>query len=425
MDGITTSGFDALESRSPEQREARLLAAVAAQIEHAKSKAPGVAALLRHVAAADIRTRDDLARLPVLRKSELRALQQRDPPFGGLVATPLRDLARVYCSPGPIYMPEGRGVDWWRSARALFAAGFRAGDLVANTFNHHMTPGAAFMESGARHLGCVVLPTGIGQPEVQAELLSCLGATGYVGTPSFLKQVLARADAAGHRLPTSSKALVTGEYLQDSLRLWITARGVQLSQCYSAAEIGLIAYEERLPDGRLGPGMVVDESLLVEIVRPGTGDPVPLGEVGEVVVTTLNPDYPLIRFATGDLSSLLPPCSESRRTNMRISGWLGRADQSSKVRGVFVHPWQVTMIAERHEQVRKARLVVSSAPDGTDELTLICAASERNPMLEEALQATARSVIKLRAAVRLVEPDAIANDGTLIEDSRGWDTTKA
>ena len=413
------AAFDALETRSPKQREADAMAALVRQLAHAKAHTRWFADALRDVEPNEIRTRADLARLPLLRKGDLTELQQRDPPFGGLVATPTAELARLYCSPGPIHVPEGRTGDWWRAARALHAAGFRRGDLVANTFNHHFTPAAGMMESGGRALACVMLPTGVGQPEAQAAFFARVRAAGFVGTPSFLKQVVEHAEASGLELASLRKALVTGEYLPESLRNWALARGIEVSQCYAVAEIGLIAYEERGAGGTVAPGMVLDESILVEIVRPGTGEPMPPGEVGELVVTTFNTDYPLIRFATGDLFALQPPGERGHRTNERIGNWRGRADQSTKVRGVFVHPAQVAEIMRRHAEVRRAQFKVGT-DEGGDDLRLACEVAAPSAQLSQALVATVRALTKLRCSVELVAPGTLPNDGIVIDDTRKY-----
>jgi len=328
--------YDALETRDPEERERALFAALPAHLAHAKKNAPGWERILAGVDAAAVESRAALAKLPVTRKSDLIALQKAERPLGGLNALPIGKLGKLFVSPGPIYDPEGRGSDWWRLARALFAAGFRAGDLAVNAFSHHFTPAGSMLESGALALGCTVAPTGVGQTEMQVATISDLRANAYIGTPSFLKLIVEKADELKVDITSLKKAAVGAEYLPPALRAAMGERGIHVTQSYASADLGLIAYES---DAR--EGMILDEALILEIVRPGTGDPVPEGEVGEVVVTSFNADYPLIRFGTGDLSAVLPGISPCGRTNIRIRGWMGRADQTTKVRGMFVQPSQI------------------------------------------------------------------------------------
>src|SRR5881396_2912409 len=355
--------YDSLETRDPEERERLLMAALPGQVAHAKRKAPGWARILADVDPADVTSRAALAKLPVTRKSDLAGLQRAERPFGGLNAT-LAQLGKVFVSPGPIYEPAGRGRDWWRTARALFAAGFRPGDLAINTFAYHFTPAGSMLESGALALGCTVVPTGTGQTEMQAATLADLQASAYIGTPSFLKLIVEKADELKADIRSLKKAAVGAEYLPPALRAAMTERGIRVLQSYASADLGLIAYESEALEG-----MILDEGLILEIVRPGTGDTVSNGEVGEVVVTTFNPDYPLVRFGTGDLSAVLPGPCPTGRTNTRIKGWLGRADQTAKVRGMFVHPAQVAEIVRRHPEVTRARLVVSGEM-ANDRMTL-------------------------------------------------------
>jgi len=406
--------FDALETRSAEERERDLMARLPQQIAYAKSKSPYFAGVLADVDAARINSRAALASLPVLRKHELIELQKAQRPFGGLVARPYGELARVFSSPGPIYEPEGRCADYWRTARALYAAGFRAGDLVHNSFSYHMTPGAWILEGGALALGCSVFPGGVGQTEQQVAAMADLAPNGYVGTPSFLRILLEKADEMNVRLPSLIKALVSGEAFLPPVRDALRARGIEGYQAYATADLGVIAYETAAREG-----LVVDEGVIVEIVRPGSGDPVAVGEVGEVVVTTFNADYPLIRFGTGDLSAVLPGCSPCGRTNVRIRGWLGRADQTTKVKGMFVHPEQVDAIVKRHAGLTKARLVVTN-DNAIDSMTLHCEAND-DPTLASAITETLRDVTKLRGEVRLVPPGSLPNDGKVIEDARKFD----
>lgn len=405
--------FDALETRSAEEREADLMARLPAQIAHAKTTAY-FARSLAGVDAAAVNSRAALARLPVIRKHELIELQKAQRPFGGLVASTYGRLGRVFSSPGPIYEPEGRSADWWRTARALFAAGFRAGDLVHNSFSYHMTPGAWILEAGAHALGCTVFPGGVGQTEQQVQAMADLAPNGYVGTPSFLRILVEKADELGIKLPSLTKALVSGEAFLPPVRDALRARGIEGFQAYATADLGVIAYETPARQG-----LVVDEGVILEIVRPGTGDPVAEGEVGEVVVTTFNQDYPLVRFGTGDLSAVLPGASPCGRTNVRIKGWMGRADQTTKVKGMFVHPEQVAEVVKRHPEVAKARLVVTN-PDANDAMTLHCEASG-DEALVRAIADSVRDCTKLRGEVKLVAPGSLPNDGKVIEDARKYD----
>ncbi len=408
------SHFDTLETRSPAERESALAARLPQQITHAKVATAHFAESLKDIDPATITSRAALARLPVLRKHDLIALQQKQRPFGGLAATPWGKLGRVFSSPGPIYEPEGRSADYWRTARALYAAGFRAGDLVHNSFSYHMTPGAWILEAGAQALGCTVFPAGVGQTEQQVEAMRDLQPQGYVGTPSFLRILLEKADEMGIKLPSLTKALVSGEAFLPPVRDALLARGVTGYQAYATADLGVIAYETPAREG-----LVVDEGVIVEIVRPGTGEPVPDGEVGEVVVTTFNTDYPLIRFGTGDLSAVLAGPSPCGRSNMRIKGWMGRADQTTKVKGMFVHPEQVAAVVKRHPEVAKARLVVTN-PDSSDLMSLHCEAAASDA-LAKAVADSVRDVTKLRAEVKLVAVGSLPNDGKVISDERKYD----
>ena len=412
---ITSAHFDTLETRDPEQREREQLARVPRQIAHAKKNAPGFATLLADVDPAAIVSRETLARIPVTRKSELLQLQQSARPFGGLAATRWGAARRVFASPGPIFEPEGAAPDYWRLARALFAAGFRPGDLVHNCFAYHFTPAGSMLETGAHALGCSVFPGGTGQTEQQVQALAELKADGYVGTPSFLKIILDKADELGVKLPSLVKALVSAEAFPPSLRDAFAARGIHGYQAYASADLGCIAYETPAREG-----LVVDEGVLVEIVRPGTGDPVAPGDVGEIVVTTLyTTDYPLIRFGTGDLSAVLPGVSPCGRSNMRIKGWLGRADQRTKVKGMFVDPSQVAAIVRRHPEVTRARLVVDN-PEGTDRMTLHVEVPDNASSRTEASVESIRDVTKLRGDVAFHAPGTLANDGKVIDDERKY-----
>jgi len=408
--------FDRLECRDPELREREQLLALRVQLAHAKANAPAFAQRLAQVDAASIDSRRALAELPVTRKSELTELQKSAKPFGGLAATRWGMARRVFQSPGPLYEPEGPRPDYWRLARALFAAGFRAGDLVHNCFSYHLTPAGSMVECGAHALGCTVFPGGTGQTELQVLAMSDLGASGYVGTPSFFKIILDKADEQGMALPTVTKALVSGEAFPPSLRDAWRGRGIAAYQAYASADLGCIAYESEAREG-----LIVDEGVLVEIVRPGTGDPVPAGDVGEVVVTTLfNTDYPLVRFGTGDLSALMPGTSPCGRTNMRIKGWMGRADQTTKVKGMFVHPTQVAAIVKRHPEVNKARLVVDN-PDGNDRMTLVVEVEGNASSHAAAIVASIREITKLRGDVAFRAPGELPNDGKVIDDLRKYE----
>ena len=413
-----TAHLDALETRPVAQREQEQLHALSRQIAHAQQHTTAFRRILQGVDAPSVRTLADLARLPVTRKHELLELQQAARPadsFGGfsaLVRGP--KLARIFASPGPIYEPDGVRPDYWRSARALRAAGFKAGELVHNSFSYHMTPGAFIMESGAIALGCTVFPAGTGQTEQQLAAMADLRPDGYAGTPSFLRILVEKAQETGADISNLKKALVSGEAFPPSLRDWLGERGINAYQCYATADLGLVAYETSARQG-----MVVDEGVIIEIVRPGTGDPVSEGEVGELVVTTLNPDYPLIRFGTGDLTAILPGTCPTGRTNVRIKGWMGRADQTTKVRGMFVHPGQVDQVAKRFPEVVKARLVVSGEM-ANDQMALRVEVREQPAGLAQRLADAVRDVTKLRADVELVSPGALPNDGKVIEDARTY-----
>jgi len=412
--------FDALETRDPELREREQVGQLARQIAHAKSNAPAFARLLAAIDPAAITTRGALAKVPVTRKSDLLEIQKAARPFGGFAATHWRNgiegPARVFGSPGPIYEPEGRRPDYWRIARALFAAGFRKGDLVHNCFAYHFTPAGSMFETGAHALGCTVFPGGIGQTELQVQAIADLEPDGYVGTPSFLRIIVEKADEMGVKITSLAKALVSAEPFPASLRDALLARGIAGYQVYGSADLGNIAYETEARSG-----LVVDEGVLVEIVRPGTGDPVAPGEVGEVVVTTLtNADYPLIRFGTGDLSAVLPGASPCGRTNLRIKGWMGRADQTTKVKGLFVHPAQVAAVVARHPEIGRARLVVDTA-EGGDRMTLHVEIAPNRSSSAEAIVASIRDVTKLRGEVAFHAPGELANDGKVIDDVRKFD----
>jgi phenylacetate-coenzyme A ligase PaaK-like adenylate-forming protein len=403
--------YDPLEIRVPVLRESEEFANLPKIVAHAM-QAPGWAKHLAGIDPKSVNSRAALAKLPILRKSDIAALQKENPPFGGLNVTAPGKVRRLLMSPGPVFEPEGKGKDWWGSARALYAAGFRAGDIVHNSFAYHLTPGGFILEAGAHALGCAVIPGGVGNTEQQLEAIAHYKPAGYVGTPDFLKILLDTAEKTGKDASSIERALVSGAALPASLRDELGRRGVAVLQCYATAELGVIAYES---DAR--EGMIVNETVIVEIVRPGTGDPVPEGEVGEVVVTSFNPDYPMIRLGTGDLSALLPGLSPCGRTNIRIKGWMGRADQTAKVKGMFVHPRQVAEVAARHPELKRLRLVVGRAGE-QDTMTLMAECDARQASLEAAVAATLQSVTKLKGNVKLVAPGELPNDGKVIADER-------
>lgn len=403
--------YDSLEMRDPDDREReffeRLPALVAAAL-----RVPGWATQLAGIDPSAVTSRAQLARLPLLRKSELVTRQQEIPPFGGFNVTAPARLRRLLMSPGPIFEPEGKAKDFWGATRALFAAGFRSGDIVHNSFSYHLTPGGFIMESGAHALGCAIIPAGTGNTDQQVAAIAHFKPSGYLGTPDFLKILLDAAAKSGKDASSLRRALVSGAALPISLRQELAARGVEVCQCYATADLGVIAYESEAREG-----MIVNETLLVEIVRPGTGDPVAAGEVGEVVVTAFNPDYPMIRLATGDLSAVLPGRSPCGRTNMRLAGWMGRADQTTKIKGMFVHPTEVAQIGRRHPELGRLRLVVTRAGE-QDVMTLMAECAAPTASLQEAVVATLRAVTKLGGEVKLVSPGSLPNDGKVIADER-------
>jgi phenylacetate-CoA ligase len=421
-DAFVSDFFDSLEARSPQTREAALMAALPSQVAHAQARSTAFASILQGVEATSVRDRAALARLPVTRKHELLERQQQaraqvaSNVFGGFSTMGFgAAMPRVFASPGPIYEPEGVSRDYWRMARAIFAAGFRTGELIHNCFSYHFVPAGSMMETGAHALGCTVFAGGTGQTEQQVQAMAELRPAGYIGTPSFLRIILEKAADMGVQLPSVKKAMMGGEAFPPSLRDWFTAHGVDAYQCYATADLGLIAYETAAREG-----LVLDEGVIVEIVRPGTGDPVPEGEVGELVVTSLNPDYPLIRFGTGDLSAVLSGTCPTGRTNTRIKGWMGRADQTTKIRGMFVHPGQVDTIAKRFPEITKARLVVTGEM-ANDAMTLKVETACSGPdALAVKIGEAIRDVTKLRGDVELVVPGSLPNDGKVIEDARSY-----
>jgi phenylacetate-coenzyme A ligase PaaK-like adenylate-forming protein len=403
--------YDSLETRDPAERERAHFAALPQIVARAMS-APGWGKHLAGVDAQSVTSRAALAKLPVLHKSDIATLQKQFPPFGGLNATPPGKVKRLLMSPGPIFEPEGEGRDWWGAARALYAAGFRVGDIVHNSFAYHLTPGGFILESGALALGCAVIPGGVGNTEQQLEAIVHYKPSGYTGTPDFLKILLDTAAKTGKDVSSIKRAQVGGAALPASLREEMGKRGVAVLQNYATAELGIIAYESEAREG-----MIVNETVIVEIVRPGTGDPVAEGEVGEVVVTSFNPDYPMIRLGTGDLSAIMPGISPCGRTNARIKGWMGRADQTAKVKGMFVHPKQVAEVGARHPELKRLRLVVGREAE-QDSMTLMAECAGSDASLEAAVAATLQSVTKLKGTVKLVAPGTLPNDGKVIADER-------
>jgi len=411
---VSGEHFDSLETRDPAAREREMLARLPAQVAYARQASEHFSKALAHVDPASVGTRAALAKLPVTRKSALMEMQRSALPFGGLNATPASGLARIFVSPGPIYDPEGRRPDFWRAARGLFAAGFRPGDVVLNCYSYHLTPAGSMFETGLHRIGCAVIPGGVGQTEMQARVIADLRPVGYVGTPSFLKLILEKCDELGVDSSSIRRACVSGEAFLPPVREYVKARGIDAYQAYGTADLGVIAYETPAREG-----LVVDEEVILEIVRPGTGDPVAAGEVGEVVVTPFNEDYPLVRFATGDLSAVLPGPSPCGRTNTRIKGWMGRADQTTEARGLFVHPEQVASVVARHG-LGRARLVVDN--DGGNDTLVLRVERDGAADLElmQAVEATLRDVTKLRGEVHFVATGSLPNDGKVIEDVRKY-----
>ena len=407
--------YDELETRDPQLRHQQQMVQLTQQIAFAKSNTSAYAKLLEGVDPQQFDSLEALSQLPVTRKSELLDAQAENKPFGGFAINDVSQLSKVFSSPGPIYEPEAACKDYWRIARAMYAAGIRAQDLVHNTFSYHFTPAGSMMENAAQAIGCRVFPAGTGQTELQARTIADLQASAYAGTPSFLNIIINKAAELGIAINSLKHALVSGEALPASLRQEINNAGISVLQAYATADVGLIAYESEAMDG-----MIIDENIIVEIVRPGTGDPVPQGDVGEVVVTSFNRHYPLLRFATGDMSAIMPGQSPCGRTNQRIKGWMGRADQTAKVKGMFVHPKQVAQVLKRHPQINKARLVISSE-DHIDQLQLHCETGSPSDDLKAALQTSIRDVIKLRADVNWAEVGSLANDGKVIDDTRSFD----
>ena len=406
--------FDHLETRDPEQRELAHFNLLPGFLTRVMESAPAWGEHLKGIDAQAVTTREELAKLPVIRKTDLKALQMAKPPLGGLALSDDMPAGRVFMSPGPIFEPEGMAEDWWRSARALYAAGFRKGDIVHNTFAYHLTPGGWILDAGARALGCTVIPAGPGNTEQQLEAIAHLRPNTFVGVPDYLKILLDKAQEAGRDTSSFKRALFSGGALFPSLRQEYQERGVRTFQVYATADAGVIAYESQALEG-----MIIDEGLIVEIVRPGTGDPVPEGEVGEVVVTTFNRHYPMIRLATGDLSAVLPGTSPCGRTNVRIKGWMGRADQTTKVKGMFVHPEQITQVAARHDELSRVRLGVTRDVE-QDVMTLMAESTTPDPASAALVAQSLQDVTKLKGTIELVQADTLPNDGKVIADDRDY-----
>lgn len=410
--------YDTLETRTPAEREAALMNALPQQVAHARANAPFFAQWLKDIDPASVTSRAALAKLPVLRKSTLGEVQKKTPPMGGLITVPIEKVRHVFMSPGPIFEIDTDEPDYFRGARAMHAAGFRAGNLVYNTFSYHLTPAGMMMESAARALGCAVVPGGVGNTELQLDAIAAIRPSGYLGTPSFLKILIEKAEELGKDISSLKHAFVGAEALPPSLRKMFQDKGLSCLQSYGTADLGTIAYESAGPDGTI-EGMIVDEGVIVEIVRPGTGDPVPDGDVGEVVVTSFNRAYPLIRFGTGDMSAVLAGASPCGRTNMRIKGWMGRADQRTKVRGMFVDPEQIAEIAKKHPGLGRMRLVVDWV-NQADTMTLKVEAPAPTPELAKAMTDTIRTVCKVGGAVEFAAAGSLPNDGKVIDDIRKY-----
>jgi len=406
--------YDNLETRDPAAREKAQLDLLPDLLRHAMANAPGMAEHLMGVDASAITSREALATLPVLRKSNLKELQTKRPPFGGFATSDVGRLGRVFMSPGPIFEPEGYASDWWRAARALFAGGVRPGDIVHNTFAYHLTPGGWIMDSGARALGCAVIAAGPGNTEQQLDIIHHVRPTVYAGVPDYLKILLDKAKEAKRDASSIKKAVVSGGALFPSLRAEYKERGIACYQSFGTADLGIIAYESPALEG-----MIVDEGVIIEICRPGTGEPLPDGEVGEIVVTAFNRDYPMIRFGTGDMSAVLSGLSPCGRTNRRIKGWMGRADQTTKVKGMFVHPEQIAEVGKRHPGLGRLRLVVGRSGE-QDVMRLKVEAPGNDSGLAARLAETVQSITKLKAEIEIVAPDSLPNDGKVIADERTY-----
>ncbi len=410
---MTTEYYDDLETRDPEARESAQFDQLRGQLAHVKANSAYYGELLADIDPAEVADRAALAKLPVTRKPDIAEAQAKTPPFGGIIAVPIEEVSNVFMSPGPVFEPAMDTKDYWGFARGLFAAGIRAGSIVHNTFSYHLTPAAAMMENGARAIGCPVLPGGIGNTEQQVEVVQRIKPTGYCGTPSFLRILLEKAAETGGASYTH--ASVGGEALPPSLREELQGYGIVVTQGFGTADLGLVAYESEAMEG-----MIINENLILEVCRPGTDDPVEEGEVGEIVVTNFNSVYPMIRYGTGDMTAVLPGQSPCGRTGKRIKGWMGRADQSTKVKGMFVHAKLVQAVAAQHAEIEKARLVVTSV-DNVDQMTLKCEVSGGGDGLQAAIAETIRNVLKLRGEVEFVDSGSLPNDGIVVEDARTYE----
>ncbi len=413
MEMLDSEYYDELEVRDPDEREILLFEALGRHLRATKEDSPYFGETFKDLGPEDVKSRADLPKLPITRKSDLAQLQSQDPPLAGMTNIAPDNFLRLFQSPGPTYEPEAEGKDWWRLGRALYAAGIRPGDIIHNTFSYHLTPAGMMVEAGARAIGCTVVPAGTGQTDQQIQAITHIRPSAFTGTPSFLKIILDKAAQQGANVKSLKKALVSGEALPEALRTEFKGHGIRVLQAYVTADLGLIAYESKAMEG-----LIVDDRIIVEIVRPGTGDPVPAGEIGEVIVTSLNREYPLIRFATGDLSSAMPGLSPCGRTGMRLTGWKGRADQSTKVKGMFVTPGQVAEVVKRHPEIARARLVVDQR-DGADIMTLHCEATGGGDALAVAIAQTLQGLCNLKGSVQLTKPGSLPADGVVIEDKRG------
>ncbi len=407
--------YDELEVRDPDEREFLLFEALGRHLRTTKEDSPYFGGHFKDIGPEDVKSRADLPKLPITRKSNLSKIQRKNPPFADMTNMAPASFLRLFQSPGPTYEPEAEGKDWWRLGRALYAAGIRPGDIIHNTFSYHLTPAGMMVEAGARAIGCAVVPAGTGQTDQQIQAIAHLRPTAYTGTPSFLKIILDKAAEQGADVKSLQKAVVSGEALPQALRKEFKGHGIRVLQAYATADLGLIAYESKAMEG-----LIVDDRIIVEIVRPGTGDPVPAGEIGEVIVTSLNREYPLIRFATGDLSSAMPGLSPCGRTGMRLTGWKGRADQSTKVKGMFVTPGQIAEVVKRHPEIARVRLVVDQR-DGTDTMMLHCEATGEaggGDALADAIAQTLQGLCNLKGSIQLTKPGSLPTDGVVIEDKR-------
>ncbi|MCH7865884.1 MAG: AMP-binding protein, partial [Proteobacteria bacterium] len=411
MEILGSEYYDELEVRDPDEREFLLFEALGRHLRVTKEDSSYFGETFKDIGPEDVKSRADLPKLPITRKSDLAKLQSQDPPLAGMTNIAPTNFLRLFQSPGPTYEPEAEGKDWWRLGRAMHAAGIRPGDIIHNTFSYHLTPAGMMVEAGARAIGCTVVPAGTGQTDQQIQAITHLRPSAFTGTPSFLKIILDKAAQQGANVTSLKKALVSGEALPEALRKEFKGHGIKVLQAYVTADLGLIAYESKAMEG-----LIVDDRIIVEIVRPGTGDPVGAGEIGEVIVTSLNREYPLIRFATGDLSSVMGGLSPCGRTGMRLTGWKGRADQSAKVKGMFVTPGQVAEVVKRHPEIARARLIIDQR-DGADRMTLHCEitgeATGGGDALAEAITQTLQGLCNLKGSVQLAKPGSLPADGAV------------